>query len=928
MAKISPLLLHAGQLLLTCCICLAARGQCPTNAVVWDSVIAIENSGRSMAARLEQVQGLQQLSDRCHLPKDSVYARILHRIGSLEYGLHNNIPTSTAIENTLESIRINTAGKAGGSPAFAVTSYTNLAIFYRALGVSSRALACVDSALAYGQRTGSNTLAIRVSKVLLFVQNGDYQKSIDESTIGLAQAREAGSVKLIQTFLNQRALSCLYQGQTRLSEADADAALSCDGKVHDDNEMATAYKTKALIRASQNQPPAADAFFGQAIRLRLKTADFGQIANDYIDLGNYYQNNLHDYARARTAYRTTLEYALRAHNNEIIAKAYTNLGAISFREGSFASSLALNTRALATLLGRHTIDSFAGPTSGGLESILNKDLLLTILVNRVDASIHLYRQNKNRVWLDLSLGTALLTDSLITILRHQQLGEQSKLYWRDKTREIFANALDACYFSNNPRLAFFFMEKSRAVILNDKLNELGAQALLSAHDAIIQRQMQVNVISRKLQALTTPPDSPEFAGRQLQSLHAQEEFEHYIHSLENKYPAYYQYKYADSVPSLPVLQAYLAGNKAAFLHFFTTDSVAFILRITSADASLVRLSKKEFDNDRVRDFLRQCSDLRQQNSAHAAFVALSHQLYNSLFQPLALPAGRVIICSDNFLLPFDILYKDTLGRQPLLNDYAFSYVYSARSLLNTANPRAAGGNFIGFAPVSFQPYLHLPELKRSAESLRVAAAHYQRSALYTNDDATRDNFLQKMPGYAVVNVFSHARADSDDNEPVLFMEDSMIRLSELQLLHSPSTQLVVLSACQTNAGKTASGEGIYSLARGFSSAGIPSVAATLWNADESAIYTISGKFHQYLSQGLPKDIALQKAKMEFIKNSDNEGSLPYYWANMIIIGNAEPVRLVVDNGHRWRAGGAALALIFALTCLWGYYYIRRKRRPA
>src|SRR5207342_3263969 len=130
-----------------------------------------------------------------------------------------------------------------------------------------------------------------------------------------------------------------------------------------------------------------------------------------------------------------------------------------------------------------------------------------------------------------------------------------------------------------------------------------------------------------------------------------------------------------------------------------------------------------------------------------------------------------------------------------------------------------------------------------------------------------------------------------DNEPVLYMQDSVIHLSELQLLNNPATKLVLLSACQTNVGKAATGEGIYSLARGFATAGIPSVAATLWKADEQTIYAISEKFNQYLSEGMNKDEALQKAKLNFIQaNSDNQKLLPYYWANMIVIGNTDAIK--------------------------------------
>ena len=46
-------------------------------------------------------------------------------------------------------------------------------------------------------------------------------------------------------------------------------------------------------------------------------------------------------------------------------------------------------------------------------------------------------------------------------------------FWRDKTRSLYENAIEACYLLNDPEKAFYFFEKSRAVLLNDQLNELG-----------------------------------------------------------------------------------------------------------------------------------------------------------------------------------------------------------------------------------------------------------------------------------------------------------------------------------------------------------------------------------------------------------------------------------------------------------------------
>src|SRR4051794_26444149 len=109
--------------------------------------------------------------------------------------------------------------------------------------------------------------------------------------------------------------------------------------------------------------------------------------------------------------------------------------------------------------------------------------------------------------------------------------------------------------------------------------------------------------------------------------------------------------------------------------------------------------------------------------------------------------------------------------------------------------------------------------------------------------------------------------------------------------------MIVLSACKTGVGKHAKGEGVFSLARAFMAAGIPSTVTTLWQVNHKAIYDLTEAFYRYLHQGFPKDEALQKAKLEFIKNNSNERLLPYYCANMILIGNAAPVAFPNNSSY-------------------------------
>ena len=504
--------------------------------------------------------------------------------------------------------------------------------------------------------------------------------------------------------------------------------------------------------------------------------------------------------------------------------------------------------------------------------------------------------------------------------------KQSKLYWRDKTRDFYTTALEACYLANNANLAFYFMEKSRAVLLNDKLNELGASAYLSPADAAKQESYQIKITELEQRLSTKEETSKEFKNIQLQLLDAKNDFEQYIKSLEIKYPAYYQYKYEDEVPSLESLQQRLAKNNQSFVYYFFNDTATYILGISPNNTKLLQLTKNDFDKQELFSFLKLCSNKEALNNKYGSFASLSNSIYKKIFQPLQLPKGSVIICADNIVIPFDALCKDENGKNFLLNDYSFSYVYSARYLINPFKNPKPKGNFLGFAPVSFAPYLEVPDLKNAADALQSSAGAYHRNKIFTYQNATRNNFFKYASFYSIVSIFSHARADTTDNEPVLYMQDSVIHLSELQLLDKPATKLVLLSACQTNVGKAATGEGVYSLARGFATAGISSVAATLWKADEQTIYSISEKFNEYLSQGMTKDEALQKAKIYFIQNNSNsEKLLPYYWANMILIGNTDAINFTVSQNNYWWwiAGGL---LIIAAICFIVFKKNQTKKR--
>lgn len=125
-----------------------------------------------------------------------------------------------------------------------------------------------------------------------------------------------------------------------------------------------------------------------------------------------------------------------------------------------------------------------------------------------------------------------------------------------------------------------------------------------------------------------------------------------------------------------------------------------------------------------------------------------------------------------------------------------------------------------------------------------------------------------------------SEADSIANE-LLYVRD----LYNLQL----NADMVVLSACQTALGRLQRGEGIISLARAFAYAGARSIVTTLWSVEDASTKTLMLAFYRHLQAGMPKDQALQQAKLEWIANAGYFKAHPYCWAGLIVIGDAKEI---------------------------------------
>lgn len=117
-------------------------------------------------------------------------------------------------------------------------------------------------------------------------------------------------------------------------------------------------------------------------------------------------------------------------------------------------------------------------------------------------------------------------------------------------------------------------------------------------------------------------------------------------------------------------------------------------------------------------------------------------------------------------------------------------------------------------------------------------------------------------------------AMSGDDKPVLVYAADIARLP-LQ-----STELVVLSACDSGNGTVDVGEGMASLRRAVETAGASASVTSLWSVPSEETTKLMSSFYGYLATGNGKRAALRQAKLDSFARNPN----PYNWAGFVFAG--------------------------------------------
>ncbi len=911
------------------CVCLVWNSslfaQCPDKKVLWSRLIFLRDSSTSTPTeQLKELLPIENIVNSCSFRIDSTHAFLLQRIGSEYYKQGEYLKS---VQYNLQAINLISAnaGKPSINVIHNIRYYYGLLTIYTTLNNITEKINAIDSCIAIAIRTNVInifSLSAMYKKIEYLFYIGDYKNCIDYTkmceTLANVYARKGKSeyeigTGYILTSLGWRVISLLELKNFGAAREILIKKISEIKKMGDKTYLGTYIEKLAEVEISEGNYDQALLYFNQSLAYEKSVGHDIACKGILSNIGyNIYFNHLHDYKNALLYYRKSLSYSGVGSKQDFDAyetlNQLDNIANVYSHMGLFDSAMVYFQLA------------FDQIRPGINESILLDSLdifmqskknhyLADLLINKGDAYIRRYRDTKQNGAISQALQIYKTTDRILDRIKDDLTEVESKLFWRSNSRRLYEHAIEASFSKSDPGSAFYFFEKSRSVLLNDQLNQLGK---LSNEEIFELAQVKKKILRLQREIDMTDNSSTQSRDLQTELFANNQELDRLGQIIRHNSPLYYQSFLDTGFIGLKEIQKGVLKDHQAILEIFSGDSADYSLFMTQQNIYFNKINKADFDST-TSSYISYLSNPVLLNSHYDGYIKTANHLFRLIFKNNPVPDGRIIISPDGKIFPFESLITNLNEINPVyfLNNHSVSYTYSARYLLTrfSADTSDRPINFLGVAPVQYQYNKTLAILSGSDHSLTQIETNFSNSQNLANADASKSNFQRQFSNFTIIQLYTHASDTSNQSEPVIYFTDSALYLSDLIPENKPKTRLIALSACETGNGILYQGEGVFSFNRGFASLGIPSSITNLWSVENKSTYQITELFYKYLADGLPIDVALQKAKLDFIQKGSKQNGLPYYWAAAILAGKSDAIK--GNKTFPWKD----IAIVFGLLAL-------------
>lgn len=602
----------------------------------------------------------------------------------------------------------------------------------------------------------------------------------------------------------------------------------------------------------------------------------------------------------------------------------------------------------------------------GSDSFITDRSGLGLLNDKIGILRTIFQVTGDTAFLGHAIETNRMLISAIETVRIDISEEESRILLGDNFRKAYDGMVSDLYSlysisgkENHFRLAFEYAERGKAAGLLVSMREIKAtQFLIPDSLSIMERDLDRKLgLTREKIALEMSQGTAD--EEQLKILKAteyelSEQRAELIRHFERNYPEYYTAKYNTSVAGVEDVRK-LSGRGSTYINYIYADSAIYVFVVNNRYKSLVRVPLEPEFQDIITEFRRLVLLPAQAGNIREIFERYSYTgsyLYGKLIEPInnLLTTEKLIISPDNILtyIPFEALLKSYQKREDLLyreldfllKDFRISYTYSATMYIESSGrnqsfrnpalafaPRYSGGinrdSILITRQVRQEMLFDLPYAREEASYVRNKLG----GEVWLNEEARESVYKARAQLFPVIHLAMHTviNDQSPGYSRMIFTnsrdgdEDGYLNTYEIYGI-PVSARMVVVSSCNTGTGQLRAGEGVMSLARGFINAGSQSVVMSLWEVDDIWGTNLMKVFYDNLTTGMTKSSALQKAKLDVIRNSEQFLGHPYYWATLVIYGNPEAI--FYDN--RLLAAYLMIVLIVIAVAVRAIFYFRSR----
>jgi len=809
----------------------------------------------------------------------------------------------------------------------------------------------------------------KISNVCFY--RGDYQVGLEynERALKIYQTVYKGDRTEVADVYNSLGIYCFHTNQSEKGIQYLKKAIAIYIKTIGEktSQVGNCYNNLGLHHSQLNQISLALFYYKSALKIYQEVFHmhpymlmfYRNIGKAYAD-ENKYSESLKNYDKA-----IELGHSFFGIKHPALAAVYGDLVEVHAKKGNFISSL--KTAQLALIANVAAFNDTSMYSNPPLEKYFDAENLLKSLSNKAKSFLGLYKQKNEIQYLNASINVYGVIEKLIDIMRSSHNNQSDKIHFGKFVDLVAEGAIytytmmyeishDAHYLEK----AFYFSEKSKAGTLADAQSELTAKNFGTIPMDLLELEKKLkdersHFEEQIQQEESNGPISDTINSTAKAGLFSvNRKYDSLVRHFEKKYPQYYDFKYQDKIVSVNDIQKKL-DSETALIEYFVGENTVYSFVITNNDFKYLVLGDPgeiEISVNELRKILNPVKNKARSKYSFVRYVKQANALYNKVLNDALSYCSdkkKLLIIPDGNLnyLPFDVLLskpdslKNSYKELPyVLNTRQICYGYSASILFNKKRPKIneRADGLLAFAPAYGNKYLNsLATVDDGFRSRLTALAwnqqevkdinKYVEGLVLTGDDASERNFKEKANQYDVIHLAMHALID--DEKPMYSKlafastqpgnDDGFLNAYELYNMELQA-ELVVLSACETGFGKFERGEGIMSMAHAFTYAGCPSIVMSHWVADDKATANLMKLFYKNLSTGLTKDEALQKAKIEFLKDADDVRQNPAFWAGFVLMGDTSSIQME-SFLERYRGHFLVLPSLLLLIAV---FYFRKK----